>query len=355
MPVRKAYVPQPQRQKARSGGKRAESLWDLYRDGITYSLLSKYFVCPERFRLKVVEGWSETGLRASLEFGNAFHACLEHLPQPAVKTLEVYQRRMTLGGGLHPSQVEEFEKLMAMVEGSVGGYLKYWNKDQKEIDWVDREAVFDLPYEIEWEPGKKVKLRLRGKRDGLFRNRKDGNKLWIFETKTKSEIDHEGLHRTLSQDLQTMMYSLVAEREFGEKLGGVLYNVIRVPQLRVKKGESLREFSIRLQQDVLERSEHYFHRWMVKFDKNDLENWRVRSFNPLLSNIVRWWESIKADPFNPWKSSYHFQRPYGIYDGLAAGRRGDFFELLTSGNHAGLKMNSSVFPELEEGTNGKEG
>ena len=53
------------------------------------------------------------------------------------------------------------------------------------------------------------------------------------------------------------------------------------------------------------------------------------------------------DPFDPWKSPYHFRRPFGIYDGLAAGRRGDFFNLLTSGSHTGLRQRSTAFPELE--------
>ena len=78
---RKITVRNPNKRKSKN---KPSPTWDLYRDGITYSLLSKFFVCRERFRLSTVEGWSETGLQSGLEFGSAFHACLEKLLDRAV-------------------------------------------------------------------------------------------------------------------------------------------------------------------------------------------------------------------------------------------------------------------------------
>lgn len=321
--------------------------WDLYRDGLTYSLLSKFFVCRERFRLSTVEGWSETGLQSGLEFGSAFHACLEKLPQPPEKTTQAYQRNRILANSLSHDQLSEFEVLMAMVEAVVYGYEQYWSADNASMAWVSREEVFDLPYEVDMLDGTSRTIRLRGKWDGVYRETKDDNKLWILETKTKSDIDQDGLQRTLSQDLQTMMYVTAVQAMFGERVHGVLYNVIRRPGLRLRQNESLREFSVRLRQDVLDRRDFYFHRWVVSLERGELETWQRECFDPLLRTVVQWWESIKDDPFEPWKSPYHFRRPFGIYDGLAAGRRGDFFNLLTTGSHTGLRQRSTAFPELE--------
>lgn len=341
-------------------------VWDLYRDGLTYTLLSKFFVCPERFRLATVEGWGDNGLHAALEFGNAFHACMEHPDEIPEKVTQDYQRSRFARQSIHGEQIKEFELLMAMVEGVVHGYRKYWEKDNSAMNWAMREGQFDYKYRLpittlypshpENSPPSTVyqHIRLRGKIDGVYRDLNDGNRLWIFETKTKSDIDQEGIHRTLRQDLQTMLYANAVEAMLGEPVAGVLYNVIRRPAIRPRKGsgknpiqESLRDFSTRCHEDVLSRPDFYFHRWTVQFEEGDVANWRVKSFDPLLRHIVRWWDSIKTNPYDPWSSPYHFQRPFGIYDGLAAGRRGDFFDLMTSGSYNGLEQRSTAFPELE--------
>ena len=151
-----------------------------------------------------------------------------------------------------------------------------------------------------------------------------------------------------------MMYANAVEHQYQESVAGVLYNVIRRPGIRPKKGsgknpmpESLQDFATRCKADVLERPDFYFHRWTVEFEAGDVATWREKSFDPLLRQIVRWWDSIKTDPYSPWSSPFHFQRPFGIYDGLAAGRRGDFFDLLTGGSYNGLEQRSTAFPELE--------
>ena len=63
--------------KRRKGNQKIESLWDPYRDGITYSLLSKFMGCRERTRLSYVEGWISKNFSVPLEFGNLFHLLKE--------------------------------------------------------------------------------------------------------------------------------------------------------------------------------------------------------------------------------------------------------------------------------------
>ena len=343
MSKRRAYKPRVKVKPPEVSSPARHPMWDLYRDGITYSLLCKFDECPERFRKRVVEGWSETGLQDALEFGNAFHDCMENIEElPPEQTTVAYQKRRFTEGALQSHQREEFEKLMAMVEGAVHGHTRYWLKDNKTMNWVAREHQFDLPYELD---GKVI--RLRGKIDGIYRETKDSNRLWVFESKTKSEIDQEGLHRTLRQDLQTMMYCLAVSAMFNEDVSGVLYNVIRRPSIRPRKDESLAQFAVRVKEDYQTRPEFYFHRWEVLLEKNDLELWRTRMFEPLLRKVIVWWESIKDDPFNPWNSPHHWQKPFGMYNPLASGRRGSFFDYITSGSHSSLKQMDTPFPELE--------
>ncbi len=125
MAKRKAYKPRiktkpPQMERPKSS---RSPLWDLYRDGVTYSSLCKFDECPERYRKRVVEGWSETGIQDGMEFGNAFHDCLEKIDtSPPEKTTVEYQQRRFAAGDLQSHQREEFEKLMALVEGAVIGH-----------------------------------------------------------------------------------------------------------------------------------------------------------------------------------------------------------------------------------------
>lgn len=343
--ARKAYKPLPPPKKAKT--KMVEPLWDLYRDGISYSLLSKFLICRERFRLGAVEGWTESGIHAGLEFGNAFHLCLEKDEAP-FKVTSQYQKSKQENSSLLPHQLKEFEQLMCAVEATVKGYKKHWKTEDRNFTSVAREKVFEIPYSVPFHGGQRsVTLKLRGKIDEVLRYKKS-KRLWVFETKTKSDIDSDGLHRTLAQDLQTMLYCTAAHHLYKESPEGVLYNVIRRPGLRLGKTESLVNYRNRIEADVQKRAEWYFHRWEVKLDPDDLEKWQIRSLNPLLRQIIQWWESIKNNPFDPWDSEYHFQRPFGVYDGLASGRRGDFFNLLTSGSYKGLEAKSTVFPELEE-------
>lgn len=342
MSKRKGYQPRVRLKKPSTAKGARNPLWDLYKDGITYSLLCKFDECPERFRKRVVEGWSESGLQEGLEFGNAFHLCLEKYPQAPERVTQQYQQTRYENNSVEPHQREEFEKLLAMVEGAVHGHNKFWEQDSQTMSWVSREKTFDVPYHID---GKVI--RLRGKIDGVYRENRDSNRLWIFETKTKSDIDHDGLHRTLNQDLQTMMYCLAVEAEYQEPVSGVLYNVIRRPSIRPRKDETLVQFVARCKADYLSRPDFYFHRWEISFSRNDVELWRTRSFEPLIRKLIQWWDSIKDNPFNPWESPHHWQKPFGMFNALASGRRGSFFDYLTSGSHTGLRQLTTAFPELE--------
>lgn len=351
MSKRKAY--RPIKPKVKKTRKTLDPLWDLDRDGLTYSLLSKFVVCPERFRLSAVEGWEESGLKTALEFGNAFHYALEKSPQPYEKSLNEFQRSKLEGASIRPNEREDLEVLMAMVAGLLHGYQRVWEKDHSSMRFLYQEQTFEFFYPLTMDDGRVQNIRLRGKWDGVFREVRDNNRLWLLETKTKDDIDSDGLARTLPQDLQTMLYCLSIEKALKEPVSGVLYNVVKRPGIRPKKGgktgmcESIRDYELRLKEDVLTRPDFYYHRFVVQLSPGDLDRWCVQTFDPLLRHVVRWWDSIKTNPFDPWASPYHYRRPFGIYDGLAAGRRGDFFDLLTTGSYSGLRQKSSVFPELE--------
>lgn len=309
--------------------------WDLYRDGISYSLLSKFVACRERFRLYSVEGLRVDGSTDSLDFGNLFH-----------KLLEYHAHGYTL------AQLERWvsQECSDQLLGRIGltifkHYHDTWSEDDKNIKYIGSEDIFRVPVHL--PSGRKIDLR--GKYDEVFRRE---GKIWLQENKTKAQVDEHSLEHTLAHNLQTMLYCYTMRTHYKESPVGVLYNVIRKPGLKQKQKETDLDFVKRIHDDVASRPEWYFYRWRVEFAPGDVDNFAKRTLFPLLEQVCLWWESIKANPFQPWTlqdgstNPHHYQRPFGVYDPFRNGK-GDYFDLITRGIDSGLISVDTAFPELE--------
>lgn len=387
-------------------------------DGITQSLLGCFLECRERFRLQVVEGLKEDeGFSRPLEFGNLWHTAEEaHLGDHSwEEAIRKYRRSLDLR---YPNDAAEVMKWYKVCATTFPIYLKYWSKhkDESKAKPILEETSFAVPYTL--PSGRSVLLR--GKWDALRllnlgKTSKQG--IFIKEHKTKSNIDEEGILKTVGWNLQTMLYQVALRechnREIGpypdfakkadKKIvkqyfdallkyppGGVHYNVIRRPlsdhyAIKQKKTESIDAFYRRLgetiQADSFDAKGHpkqksyYFMRWKVEVTDEDIQHFKDRTLNPILEELLDWWEWIRVDPFNPWRkrkpSDYaeegdnkeileildkcstflsvtpHYQSPWGVYNSLAGGFRGSFFEYLTSGRDYGLTRIKTLFPELQ--------
>ena len=97
----------------------------------------------------------------------------------------------------------------------------------------------------------------------------------------------------------------------------------------VQKGDTLAS--------VAEKRGDYFMRWHVTFAPGALEDWLMRVFNPILQQVADWWDSIKADPFNPHGLGFnplHYTNPEHLYTRYG---RSQYFEKLTRGSDYGLR------------------
>ena len=339
------------RKRKKKGPMGVSPLWDLDRDGVTYSFLSKFQVCPERTRLNYVEGYSEVGVSVPLEFGNLFHAVLEYIqagnnPELVPSFVNMYGRNRLGIDRTTPDERMVMERIMGMVEVVVPAYLDHWEARDKGLTYLFQEETFEVLHTL---PSGRT-LKLRGRWDAVFYD--DQSAVWLQENKTKQTVDEEFLQRSLSQDLQTMLYCISLQNRMGSLPAGVLYNVIRRPALRQRVNETLKGFLDRLKEDIAKRREFYFMRWTTTLEPADLELFKVRTLDPLLQRVCDWWDSIKLDPLNPDYvfrpgNREHYQRPFGIYDSLSQGQRGDYFDLLTKGNDYRLARRSVAFPELE--------
>lgn len=348
--------------------------------GITYSALSLFLQCREQFRLAYVEGWSPKKVSDAIEFGSIFHNFCEHFDFEAFASsstpdkillsqiAKIRSAWFLARKAKHLTTDDTYNSLFETASILFKCYARI--QANAHLNWLVREGQFrpivtiprkqsalgtSLPQETE---GAGREIMLRGKRDGVFQydqGNSSGNNtssssggLWIFETKTKSQIDEDGLLSSLGSDLQSMLYAYATEQEFQRPVSGILYNVIRRPQSRQKQGESLTAFLSRLESTILKDPDHYFFRQQVTLHTGDLDRWSHRVLFPILNQLLDWWESITTPPctpLDPWASPKHYFNPDALYNRYG---RAHLFEMLTSGNVFTYKKRRSVFPELAE-------
>lgn len=279
--------------------KPVEGLWNLDRDGVTQSMLTTFMTCKEKFRLSYIEGWRPAKVgTAPMEFGNCIHEILdmvysaskEYDPQDFSEQIDV-----AVKNACNEFEAEKYERLtvdgndwdtlsenVGIAEVLLPQYFRYWKDDWAAVQWIDLEEVFDVPLEID---GKVV--RIRGKFDGIQRIK---GKLWLFETKTKGRIDEDTIMDKLSIDLQVNLYFWAMWKKYGEFPAGVVYNIIRRPQLRQGKNEKLTEFISRIKADIHDRPDFYFMRNHGAIDKSELLEWEQNEFIPIIRELIRWAE-----------------------------------------------------------------
>lgn len=314
--------------------------WDLYVDGISYSLLSKFVDCRERFRISTVELLAPSHQKDSLDFGTMFHKALE-LYAAGNNPFKIVQSLMKRYKNTNIDPI-----LIRIVAVMVPIYIDFYKTEK--VKYVGQEEVFDVPYVCK-SNGRII--RLRGRWDELFEYK---GKLWLQENKTKTTIQDNTILSTLPYDLQTMLYCSTLQKTKKRKVGGVLYNVIRRPLLKQGAKESDSEYLTRIVEHIREDPGHYFKRFRNEFIGDEIAKFEERTLNPLLESVANWWESIKKNPFDPWfldeerkiPNPNHYTRPFGVYSPLAFGI-GDYFDYVTNGSKAGLITKESCFPELE--------
>lgn len=321
-------------------------------DGITFSQLSRFLCCRERFRLLVVEGLKpKPKFNASIEYGSLWHCGEEALAaNKGWKDAGLnYARNLSTK---YPFDREEIDHWLQKFYMQFPAYIEYWqeHEDVKERIPLLQEQVFDIPYKL--PSGRTV--RLRGKWDSvdLIGKGKDAG-IYLQENKTKSQIDNQKITRQLTNDLQSMIYVIALQWHlqnplFGykEKLKGVRYNVIR--RSAHKTAESMYK---KMSEDIADgRGGEWFSRWNVEISENDIEEFKKRTLNPILEQLCDWWDWIKLamkDGHDVFLKPVHWQYPFGVYNVILEGGSSELDSYIATGSDIGLERVSNLFPELE--------
>lgn len=273
--------------------------YDVIRDGATQGLFAKHGECPEQSRL-FLRGLRKMGGSEGLPiaFGNVFHALLEYAHHPKQARLSVkamVKRGLDQVSKIHrewlaenprasTAERERQEMACAFASAVFPGYVERYHAEDKKRKWVATEQEFCI--EIPLEDGRT--FRMRGKMDGVYAD-VGSSRLKLLETKTKGQIDMDFIEDWLAWDLQTGVYLLACKNIVGKYPRSVLYNVIRRPQLRQKKGETLVQFGERCAKDVIDRPDFYFFRHEHIITKAELGRFEVQ-IEERAQAFVDWWE-----------------------------------------------------------------
>lgn len=185
------------------------------KEGIGFSLLSRWLVCRDRFRvlaidgLKPFEGWNHR-----LGYGNMVHVCEEARLSPDLtkqdweKALKDYIQRLVDKHKDSQSDVAEVVKWYNVCKIEYAIYVEHWAKhpDMLKRENLLSEQVFGVDYKL---PSGRV-VKLKGKWDSLdvVTDERGQKSIWLQENKSPGEIDFGKLQQQLRFDCQTMLYSV---------------------------------------------------------------------------------------------------------------------------------------------------
>jgi hypothetical protein len=334
-PLRTIYDRQPQ------------PLWrGPYVDGITYSNLCRFICCRDRFHKRMILGIADyMDFDHKMRYGSLWHECEEAYARQQDWKVALAKYRTKLLQE-YPGSEKKILYWSSICQMQFAIYLDFWRNHYTSLNrkWIYREEEFRVSYRL---PSGRY-IDLRGKIDGAFEQK---GKFVIQENKTKGEIDQEAIPLCIPNNLQTGIYIIAAEEKRIRVPDRVLYNVIRRPlsdryAIRRRKKESEKQFIKRLGGTIKAKPAYFFMRWPVDLPQKRIQEFRQECLNPHLEALCDWWDSIERDPFNPFKSPLHWRMPFGVFNALSTGFRGDYFELLTQGNRRNIVEIENLTPEL---------
>jgi RecB family exonuclease len=243
--------------------------FNLAKQGISYTLLSTWLECRQK-ALYYMQGIKPVRLQMPLVFGSLFHSLLELVYKDGEFTLlsqedargaaliEVRKYAKKYGDAWSEKELTNWEILVAQIIVLFPAYISFY-ADEDDCVWEEVESKFSIPFKG---------FLLTGRLDGVYQLADDS--YWVMDTKVKGRIDGVAIDSTLSRDMQMHFYMLAAKQIFGVTPGGICQNVVRRPQLRRKKTETLGTYSGRIAEHIEEDPAHYFKRFEYATTEQDL-------------------------------------------------------------------------------------
>jgi PD-(D/E)XK nuclease superfamily len=301
--------------------------YNMRKDGITQSLAGSFLNCPLRGMLKV-NRWSLPEQSVNTRFGSMFHDTLDKIySAKTMPTMPVIEAHLDDYLCKHNSEwgntdvKAEFDA--AIASALFEGYIKFWKADFTEKKFQNVEQSLSVEY---------AGFLCRCKIDGEFKSKTGST--WLMEHKTKSRIDEETLLMKITFDFQNMFYKHLWQLANDNRpIVGTLYNVVRKPQHKQGKLESIKDFRQRLFTEIMKDPKHYFKRYELAYSEKDDVRFRVELVSKFL--YIEGFVTGKAQVY---RNEFACECPYKC----------EFLPACSSGSMNGYIQRPKLFEELEE-------
>lgn len=320
-------------------------------------MLRTFLRCREQCRLSYLEGWTPKVDADYLEFGSLLHEVLEVIDYDRMhnsgidhelkRVMSAMFKARTSASKYTTAEATKLTNIILEVRTVLSNYFEYWQGNDEQTEWLSREEQFEFNYTYPYQPiptiNAKRTVNLRGMIDGIQLPKKDRKRgVVLFETKTKGRFDETGILDALPLDFQTMLYCFAVQRTHNVSVQGVRYNIIRRPQLYLRKDETIADYCNRLDDDIRKRPTWYFFRYYSQLETEDVNRWVSSQLNAVLQEFTAWYESLLRCE-SPEQSPLHFIHHDALYYNHS---RSHLFGLITKGHTTGLYRRKAFHREL---------
>ena len=274
--------------------------------------------CKRHYYYTYVRNLEPNNIHTAFYVGSSFHygvmkmyqGCSEKEVLEAVKQFQAkYKKTRTM----HPDILADMRVYDAIGQGMSIGYYRNYNGIVKDIKVIATEQSFKMHLK-----GSNFKIPFVGTVDLLYKinnkKSKQGHSgIWLEDHKTAASI-REDTVSTLPMNMQMSMYPALVKNVLGLDVSGMVYSIVKKPDIRLKHTETVSQFTTRIVKEYTTYPEKYFYQEFVEYNPGTVK--RVMQDVMLTArDILSYTEHLETeketlDP-NNWPRNENACFPYG--------------------------------------------
>lgn len=253
----------------------------------SHTKLQTYLDCERKFKNKYILKYELRKRPNYFVLGSAVHRFIEIFyrskdPKLAARQIEVEFGKVDRTT-LNRDETHQLEVDKNIALGIAGAYPGFYKGDFDEFETFLTEQDVKMPFPKSYD-AQPEQLTYQVILDLLAKDH--AGDWWVVETKTASPQSLTADYFTkVKLDSQVMGEMWAAKEVLGVFPRGVIYNVIKKPGIRLKKGETLQAFQkrVRHEYEKFATEKQYFTRQQYIIDERRLKEWhkeaRIISFH----------------------------------------------------------------------------
>ena len=267
--------------------------------------------CKRYYYHSYIRNREPSTMRVAFYIGSTLHYGVMLLYQGVaekdiVKKTKAFQIEYKRGQSIHPEMAEDMKIHDAIGIAMVQGYIRQYGKFAKSVKVVCAEQSFQttlsngVPFIGTVDLIYKIKSK---QREGL----------WIEDHKTASGI-HENTLNILPMNLQMSAYPAIVKRALGVQVDGIVYSIVKKPDIRLKNSETVAEFIERIIEEYTDKPDKYFHQEFIPYNPGTVS----RVWNDIMqtaNDMIRWYDSMDEEEIlreENWPRNEQGCFPYGF-------------------------------------------